>query len=151
MAWIKKKHTESVRILHPIGPPRRIQRGSINIDIAKLQIRSVHDVQAPQRRLPDEESVHDDLTDVPKDKGHRTAWLRVSGLSSVPGVAVAVDATGAMAVDPDVVSRDDEAGPVVLEGDGVGMVAPVVEIFGKLLSPSAVQLRHQLHTHRRGG
>jgi hypothetical protein len=75
-----------------------------------------------------------------KDEGHWATWTGGSHESAfglvafvkVPCLAVAVDAAGAVAVDPDVVSCKDEAGGVVLEGDGVGVVAPVGEVFREL-------------------
>jgi hypothetical protein len=53
-----------------------------------------------------------DVADVPQDKWHGAAWTRGSHDSAlclvafveVPDLAVAVDAAGAVAVDPDVVS-----------------------------------------------
>lgn len=46
-----------------------------------------------------------------------------------------MDASGPVAVYRDVSSRDDKAGSVVLEGDRVGIFAPVFEIIGELKTP----------------
>lgn len=85
-----------------------------------------------------------DVADIPQDEGHWSAWTGGSYNSAfslvsfveVPNLAVAVDAAGAVAVDPDMVSCQDEAGGVVLEGDRIGVVAPVGEIFGELVGAS---------------
>jgi hypothetical protein len=122
--------TKPIRILHPILSIRRIDRRSIVIDIIKAHIGPIHDIQAPQRRILDEEILHHDIGYIPKDEGHRPSRLRVALLDVVPGVAVAVDSAGAVPFDGDVLPCDDEGGVVVLEGDGVGVVAPVVDVVG---------------------
>ena len=50
----------------------------------------------------------------------------------VPKIAVSVYPAGPVAVDGDGVAGDDEAGVVVLEVDGIGVVAPVVEVVREL-------------------
>jgi hypothetical protein len=101
----------------------------------------IHHVDRPKSRLHDVEIADVDIADVPENEGHWSAWTDGSynsafglvSLVKVPDLAVAIDAAGAVAVDPDVVSCQDEAGGVVLEGDGVGVVAPVGEILGELV------------------
>ena len=47
-----------------------------------------------------------------------------------------MDASGAIAVDVDTITCEDERGMVVLKSDGVGVVAPVIEVGGKLVAIS---------------
>ena len=66
-----------------------------------------------------------DVADVPQDEGHWASWTGGSyegafgfvAFVVVPDLAVAVDAAGAVAVDADVISCQDDSGSVVLELD----------------------------------
>ena len=82
-----------------------------------------------------------DIADVPQDEGHRPTWagrthkstLGLISLVKVPDLAVAVDASGAMSVDPNVVSCQNEPRGVVLELDVIRIIPPILEIFGELI------------------
>lgn len=63
---------------------------------------------------------------IPEDKGHGPARLGVPFFSIIPRVPAPVDLPRAKAVDVYPFPRDDEASSVVLEGDWVGIVSPVV-------------------------
>lgn len=68
------------------------------------------------------------VTDVPEDEGHGAPGLRGPVLSIVPCVAVPVDASCTVAVDADPLAAEDEPGGMVLEGNVVRVVAPVVQV-----------------------
>ena len=133
--------TESICVLNPIDPSPGFRRRRVHVDVVEHNIRRIHHVDGPELGLHDVEVAHIDVADVPQDKGHRATGTRGShdcpfGLVSfvkVPDFAVAVDASGTMTVDPDVVSCQDEPGRVVLELDVVGVGSPILEIFGELV------------------
>ena len=129
--------TKAIGVLHPIIAPGGIHGRGVAVDVVEAHVGPVHNVDTPQGRVLDVETVDNDLGDIPPDKGHGTPRLRVTLLGIVPGIAVAVDASGAVAIDGDIVAADDEAGVVVLEGNGVGVVAPVREVVGELESAAS--------------
>lgn len=124
--------TKSVRILYPIFSPRGFGGGSVTINLVKPHIGPVHDIQTPQRGILDEELLDCNVRYVPEYKRHGTAWLRIACFCSIPGIAIAVNAPCSVAVNLDVVSSEHERSPMVLEGDVVGIVAPVVDIVREL-------------------
>lgn len=65
------------------------------------------------------------VTDVPKHKGHRTASLRAALLGLIPAVSIAVDTASSVAIDSYPFARKNEACPVVLKDNGVPVVSPV--------------------------
>lgn len=81
-----------------------------------------------------------DIADVPQNKRHgatRTGCAHKGALClvpliEVPNLTVAVNSTSAIPVNPDVVSGQYEASCMVLELDVIGVIAPVIQIFGKL-------------------
>lgn len=73
-----------------------------------------------------------DVAHVPQHHGHGPPGLRGAGLGRVPRVAAPVDAAGAVTIDVDAVAGDDESGGMVLEGDRVRVVAPVVQVVREL-------------------
>ena len=133
--------TEAIGILNPVDALRSLRRRGVDVDVVKNDVGRINHVDRPELRLHDVEIADVDIADVPENKGHWSAWTGGSynsafglvSLVKVPDLAVAIYAAGAVAVDPDVVSCQDEAGGMVLEGDGVGVVAPVGEILGELV------------------
>jgi hypothetical protein len=104
--------TKSICILNPIYPLRRFRRRGVHVDIIEDNAGCVHQVDRPQLGLHDVEVPDVDVADVPQDEGHGAAWtsgshegaLCLVAFVIVPYLAVAVDAAGPVAVDPDVVS-----------------------------------------------
>ena len=125
---------ESVCILQPILPKGRIHRRRIAGDALEVHVGAIHNVQRPQLRVLDIEILHYDIAHVPNDERHRPPWLREVLLHIVPSIPVAIDAAGAVPVDPDTLTSDNEAGMVVLESDRVRIVAPVCQVSGVLLA-----------------
>lgn len=125
-------HTKSIRILHPVLAVRRIYRSGIAVDIIEAHIRPIHNVQAPERRVFDEEIVDPHFRDIPKDEGHRSPRLRDSLFRRIPGIAVAVDPASPMPVNTNVIPRDDESSSMILKCNGIGVVAPVGQVVREL-------------------
>jgi len=69
------------------------------------------------------------ITDVPEYERHWTAWLCDFLFDVIPRVPISVDSSCAVPVDVDTFSCYDEACMMILEGNGVGVVAPVIEII----------------------
>jgi hypothetical protein len=130
--YMARELTESVRVLHPVHPIRRIHGRRIARDIAEAQVCPVHDVEGPQRRILDGEILHEHLGHIPEDERHGSAGLRHGLLGIVPRIAVAVYLSSAVSLDCNVVASNDETSVVVLEADRIGVVAPVVEVIGQL-------------------
>ena len=78
-----------------------------------------------------------DVACVPEDERHRAPWLCGSFFRVVPRVAAAVDASCPVAVDVYPLAAEDKAGGMVLEGDWVRVVAPVVQVVRELPRASA--------------
>ena len=106
------RRTEAVGILNPIYALRSFRRRGIDVDVVEGDVGGIHNIYRPQLRLHDVEVADVNIADVPEDEGHWSTWTSGSHGSAfgfvsfveVPDLAVAVDAAGAMAVDPDVVS-----------------------------------------------
>ena len=124
--------TKAISVLNPIGTIRCLGSCSITQDIVEGHVCSVHDVQAPQRRLLDEEIGDCDVAHVPKDERHRSPRLGMSRFRSIPDIAVTIDPPGSIAIDGDVIPGNNEASVMVLEGDGIGIVTPIRKVCGKL-------------------
>ena len=77
---------------------------------------------------------------IPEYKGHGPAWLSVASFSSVPSVPAPIDLPRAISVDVYPLSRDYKPSGMVLEGDRVGVVSPVVQIVRELRRMSHVSL-----------
>ena len=71
----------------------------------------------------------EDVAGVPEDEWHWSSWLGDGLLGVIPGVAVSVDTAGSVSIDVNAFSADDEARTMVLEGNRIGVVSPVVEII----------------------
>ena len=69
-----------------------------------------------------------DIAYVPEDEWHRPSGLRHGLFGVIPRVAAAVDPSRAIAIDTYPLPAEDKPGSVVLEGDRVGVVAPVIEV-----------------------
>jgi hypothetical protein len=124
--------TESIRILNPILTVRRVYRSCIGVNVVESHVRSIHNVQAPQRWVLDIEVVHVDFGDIPENERHWTSRLCVAFFRGIPHVSIAVNSARAVSINGNVVAGDDEAGVVVLEGNWVGIVAPVIQVVGEL-------------------
>lgn len=132
--------TKAVGILNPIDAMRSLGRRGVDINIVKHNVGCIHNVNGPKLWLHYVEIAYVNITNVPKHKWHRAAWTSCTDSSAiglvslvvVPDLTVAVDTAGAVAIDPNVVSGQDESSCVVLKFDMVGIVTPVVEIFGEL-------------------
>ena len=99
----------------------------------KGHARAVHDVESPQRRILDRKAADVHVANVPEDKEPKAPDFGHGLFGVVPGVSIAVDAAdGAVAIDRDVRTCDDEAGGVVSKDDGVDVCAPVGEVVGEL-------------------
>jgi hypothetical protein len=124
--------TEAICILYPILPIRRIHCGSIAYDIVETHILAVHNVQAPQRWIFYVEVLHVDIRHIPKHKWHWSPWLRSPFLRIVPHISVSINSACSIAINGDLVSRNDETSVMVLEGYWVGIVAPVTQVIREL-------------------
>ena len=113
------RHTKSVCILNPILAIWRIYRSRIAVDVIEAHIGPVHDIYAPQLGIFDVEIIDTDIRYVPKYKRHRSARLRVAFLGCVPCIPIAVDATSAVPINPNILASDNEPSGVVLEGNWV--------------------------------
>lgn len=113
------RHTKSVRILDPVFTVWRIYRSRIAVDVIEAHIGSVHDIYTPQLGIFDVEIIDTDIGYVPKYKRHWSAGLRIAFLGCVPCIPIAVDATSAVPINPDILTSDDEPSGVVLEGNWV--------------------------------
>ena len=119
--------TKPISILHPVYACRSFRRRGIHVDVVEAYVGCVHHVDRPELGLNDVEIADVDVADIPQDEGHWATWAGGSyegafgfvAFVVVPDLAVAVDAAGAVAVDADVISCQDESGSVVLELDVV--------------------------------
>lgn len=132
MRWVVP--TETIRVLHPIGTVRSIHGSCIACNVVEDHICAIHDVQGPQRRILDSEILYKDFRHIPEDKRHRSSRLRDIFFDIVPSVAIAVDLPRSVSLDGNMIPSQDKARVVVLEGDGIGVIAPVVEVIRKLSS-----------------
>ena len=104
--------TEAIGVLHPIDTLGSFRRRGVHVYVVENDCGRIHHIDRPQLGLHDVEVADVDVADVPEDEGHRAAWTggaheSAGGLVSfvkVPDLAVAVDAAGAVAVDPDMVT-----------------------------------------------
>lgn len=132
--------TETVGVLHPVDAMGSFGRGGVDIDIVEHDVGGVHHIDGPKLWLHNVEIAYVNITNVPKHKRHWTTWtsctdsgaLRLVSLIVVPDLAVTIDTTSAMAIDPNVVSSQNESSCVILEFDMIGIVTPIFEIFGEL-------------------
>jgi hypothetical protein len=118
--------TKSICILDPVLTIWCIYCGCIAVNVIEAHVGSIHDVYAPQLGILDVEVLDADIGYIPEDKWHRSAWLGITFLGCVPYIPVAVDAASAMSVNRDVVARDNKSGGMILEGNWVGVVSPVI-------------------------
>ena len=81
-----------------------------------------------------------DIAYIPEHEWHWPAWTGCAysgtfGLVSlvpVPDLAVAIDATRAMAVDAYVIASQNKSGSMILKFDVIVVVPPIFEVFGEL-------------------
>jgi hypothetical protein len=126
--------------LDPVYPGWGFWRCGVDVDVVEDNVGGIHHVDGPKLRLDNVEVAHVDVADVPQNERHRTSWTRGTdesafgfvSLVEIPYLPVAVDSSGGMAVDADVVSSKDEPSCVVLKGDVVGLVSPVLEVLREL-------------------
>jgi hypothetical protein len=111
--------------LNPVRAKRGFRRSGVAQDIVEPHIGAIHDIDTPQWRLFDEEILYRDVAYIPPYEGHRPPRLRIPSLCCVPNIAVPIDATSTEAVNVDVVTSEDDTCVVVLESNGIGVVAPV--------------------------
>lgn len=76
---------------------------------------------------------HENVAHIPEDEWHRSPGLGVSLFHIVPRIAIAVNPSSAVAVDVDSLTGNDESCVMILECDGVGVIAPVCQIVGELI------------------
>jgi len=80
------------------------------------------------------------IAHVPEHEWHRSTWTGCAyggafglvSLAPVPNLAVAINATRAMAIDTDVVASQNKSGSMILELDMIVVLPPVFEVFGEL-------------------
>jgi len=70
--------------------------------------------------------LNEHIAHVPEDKWHRPSWQCSCFFGIVPRVSISIDATSAVSIDVYPLSSDDEPSVVVLEGNWVGIVTPIV-------------------------
>jgi hypothetical protein len=132
---------ESIGILHPIRPIRRVDCGGIAEDIIEPQVRSIHDIQGPERWILDEDCIiispvlflrgqtltvlNENIACVPENKRHWAARLRDSLLHVIPGISLAIDSSSPIAVDVDSSAEKDYACVVILKRDWIRIVPPI--------------------------
>lgn len=129
----KKMLTKPISVLHPIGSWRCSRSRCIAEYIVKSNISPVHDIYAPHRRVFDVKIQHSNRGDIPENEWHRSSGLSIAGFSCVPDIAIAVNATGSISVNADVMSADDKPGIEIPLIDWNRMIAPVGNIIRKLV------------------
>jgi hypothetical protein len=140
LSMSKSQLTKSIGVLNPVLPRGCFRGCSIYINVVEDDIGSIHHVDGPKLGLHHVEVANVDIANVPEHKWHRSTWSGCAhggtcGLVSlvvVPDLAVAIDATRAVAIDAYVIASQNESGGVVLELDVVVVVPPVFEILGEL-------------------
>lgn len=67
-----------------------------------------------------------DIANVPEDEGHRPIRTSVALFNIVPRITVPKDASGATPVDVDSIPGNHKPSMVVLEGDWIRAIPPVI-------------------------
>ena len=117
--------TKAIRILDPVDSIWRFRCRGITQYIVKCHIRSIHDIDTPERGLFNEEILHRHVADVPENERHRPSWLCVFCFSRIANIIVAVDTAGSVTINMNAVIGKYEASVMVLEGSRIRVVAPV--------------------------
>ena len=88
------------------------------------------------------------ITDIPEDERHRSSWLCVPFFDIIPRISVSINATSAVAIDIYPLPCDVEARVMILKGNWVGVVSPIIKIIGQLRICQQMQfmLLERLHT-----
>ena len=97
-----------------------------------MHVGAIHDVQGPQLWVLHVEILDHDVAYIPEHERHWTPRLSEVLLRVIPSVAVAIDATSSIPIDPDAITSDDEPGMVILKCYRVRVVAPVCEVRREL-------------------
>lgn len=82
---------EAIGVLHPVGAIRILSGCGITLDVGQRDISRIHEVKGPELRVFKMKVGDADVGDVPEDKGHRAAFLRIAGFRVVPDGTVAID------------------------------------------------------------
>lgn len=80
--------------------------------------------------------LNENIRGIPEYEWHWSAWSCIPFLDIVPRISIAVDSSGSVPVDLDSVAGDNESGMVVLEGNWVCVVSPIIKIIRQLNSSS---------------
>jgi hypothetical protein len=105
--------------LYPVLAIGCIYCGRIAIDVVETHIGSIHNVDTPQLGILDVEIFNTDIGYIPKHKGHWSSGFCIAFLCSVPRIPISINATSAISINSDILTRDNKPGGVVLECDGV--------------------------------
>ena len=124
--------TKAIGVLYPVFTIRCLSSGRVARYLIECHVRPVHDIDAPERRILDEEFLDRHIRDIPEYEWHGAARLCIPRFCCVPRIAIAMDATGAEAVDLDMITGKNERRPVVLEVNGVGIIAPGLDVRREL-------------------
>ena len=132
--------TKAIGVLDPILSVGCFRRCGVYINVIEDDVGSVHHVDGPKLRLYHVEVANVYITNVPEHEWHRSTWTGCAyggafGLVSlipVPDLAIAIDATRAMAINAYVVASQNKSGSMVLELDMIVVLTPVFEVFGEL-------------------
>lgn len=76
--------TKSICVLHPVLICSSTSGSSVAVQFVHPHVGAVHDIEAPQRRVYDEELLDCYIRDIPENKWHRSSRQGVTCLCSVP-------------------------------------------------------------------
>lgn len=132
--------TKAICVLNPILSVGCFRGRGIHINVVEYDIGSVHHVDGPQLGLYHVEVADINIANVPEHEWHRSSWAGCTHGSTfglvplvvVPGLAVAIDAARAMAIDAYVVSSQNKSGSMILELDVIVVVPPVFKVLREL-------------------
>ena len=72
--------------------------------------------------------LHHHLADVPQEERKRPSFLGIALLSGVPHITITINTSSTVAIDVNTFARENEPGPVVLELDGIRVLAPIRQV-----------------------
>jgi hypothetical protein len=136
----KSQLTEAIGVLDPVLSSGCFRRCGVYIDVVEHDVGGIHHIDGPKLGLYHVEVANIDIANVPEHEWHRSTWAGCAysgtcGLVSlvpVPDLAVAIDATRAMAIDTYVIACENKSGGMILEFDVIVVVPPIFEVLREL-------------------